>query len=276
MPTVSVIIPTFNRAWFLAEAIDSVLVQDFEDFEIIVVDDGSTDHTFEILKSYPQILILRQNRQGVSAARNAGIGRSKGSFIAFLDSDDLWLPNKLSTQVAFFDEHPEALICQTEETWIRNGIRVNPKRRHKKHSGMIFERCLELCIVSPSAVMMKRSMLDEIGFFDETLPVCEDYDLWLRVSCRIPVFLIETPLVIKRGGHPDQLSRTPGHDRFRVQALRKILEGQLLDGEQYALAAAALRTKCRIYASGCLKRGRVKEAHEYITLAEQFAEKRKT
>jgi hypothetical protein len=141
---------------------------------------------------------------------------------------------------------------------------------------MIFERCLELCMVSPSAVMMKRRMLDEIGLFDEALPVCEDYDLWLRVSCQIPIFLIETPLVIKRGGHPDQLSRTPGHDRFRVEALKKILEGELLDAEQHALAAAALRRKCRIYASGCLKRGRVKEANEFITLAEHFSGERNT
>jgi glycosyltransferase involved in cell wall biosynthesis len=276
MPAVTVIIPTFNRARFLAEAVDSVLSQDFQDLEIVVVDDGSTDETLDILQTYPSVEVIRQHRQGVSAARNAGIARAKGAFIAFLDSDDLWLPKKLSVQVDFFDHDLGALICQAEEIWIRNGVRVNPGRRHKKHSGMIFEPSLELCIVSPSAVMMKRRLFDEVGVFDETLPVCEDYDLWLRISCRFPVHLIETPLVVKRGGHSDQLSRTPGHDRFRVQALRKILESGRLNARQSVLAAEALRRKCRIYAAGCRKRGRVEEADQYLSLAEQFNEEANT
>ena len=271
MPTVSVIIPTFNRAWVLREAIDSVLMQDFKDYEIIVVDDGSTDNTPALLEYYPQIHVVSQSHQGVSTARNAGIKKACGSLVGFLDSDDLWLPEKLSTQVAFFREHPDALICQTEEIWIRRGVRVNPKKRHRKWAGMIFEHALELCIVSPSAVMIRRDLFDEIGLFDETLPVCEDYDLWLRVSCRFPVHLIEAPLVVKRGGHPDQLSRNKGNDRFRVQALKKILETGRLDESQYALAAAALRKKCRIYAQGCLKRGRVDEADDYMRLAQRFA-----
>jgi glycosyltransferase involved in cell wall biosynthesis len=155
MATVSVIIPTYNRAPSLSEAIDSVMAQDYHDFEVVVVDDGSTDNTTEILQVFPKILVVRQDRKGVSAARNAGIAKASGRLIAFLDSDDLWLPGKLSTQVAFLDSNADALICQTEETWIRNGIRVNPKKRHKKPSGMIFERSLELCLVSPSAVMMR-------------------------------------------------------------------------------------------------------------------------
>lgn len=271
MPTVSVIIPTFNRAWVLREAIDSALMQDFHDVEIIVVDDGSTDNTLDLLKSYPQIDVVLQSHQGVSAARNAGIRRARGSLIAFLDSDDLWLPKKLPAQVSFFKEHPNALICQTEEIWIRRGIRVNPRKRHRKWAGMIFKHSLELCIVSPSAVMIRRELFDLVGLFDETLPVCEDYDLWLRVSCRFPIHLIEAPLVIKRGGHPDQLSRNKGNDRFRVQALKKILETDILDENQYALASAALRKKCRIYVQGCLKRGRIKEADDYMRLAERFA-----
>jgi glycosyltransferase involved in cell wall biosynthesis len=270
MSTVSVIIPTYNRARVLKQAIDSVLAQDFHDFEIVVVDDGSTDSTPEILESYQQICVVRQGHRGVSAARNAGIAWAAGSLIAFLDSDDVWLAEKLSTQVAFFNTHPNALICQTEEIWIKNGIRANPKKRHKKHSGMIFERCLELCIVSPSAVMMRRCLFDEIGGFDETLPVCEDYDLWLRVTCRFPVYLIEAPLVIKRGGHPDQLSRRRGMDRFRIRALEKILQSDLLSSRQYSAADAALKRKCAIYAAGCLKRGRVREADHYIHLSQQY------
>ncbi len=270
MATVSVIIPTYNRAWALGEAVESVMAQDYHDFEIVVVDDGSTDNTFEILQAFPEILVVRQETQGVSAARNAGIERASGRLIAFLDSDDLWLPAKLSTQVAFFDSSPDALICQTEETWIRNSLRVNPKNRHKKFSGMIFERSLELCIVSPSAVMMRSLLFDEIGGFDEKLPVCEDYDLWLRVACLFPIYLIDIPLVIKRGGHPDQLSRRRGIDRYRIQALKKIIESGLLSPGQCDAAVAVLRKKCGIYAAGCTKRGRIAEADEYVRLSRRF------
>jgi glycosyltransferase involved in cell wall biosynthesis len=272
MPAVSVIIPTYNRAWTLQRAIDSVLAQDYRDFEIVVVDDGSTDNTSEILEAYEQVCVVRQEHRGVSAARNVGIARAAGQLITFLDSDDSWLPRKLSTQVAFFTAYEHALICQTEEIWIRNGIRINPRKRHKKYAGMIFEQCLELCIVSPSAVMIKSSLLDEIGCFDETLPVCEDYDLWLRIAQRFPIYLIETPLVIKHGGHADQLSRRPGIDRYRIQALRKILESDLLSDTQYAAALTALRQKCAVYAAGCLKRGREAEATYYENLCRRLTE----
>lgn len=270
MPTVSVIIPTYNRASVLKRAIESVLAQDFHDFEIVVVDDGSTDNTPEVLASYQQICVIRQDHRGVSAARNAGTARASGRLITFLDSDDLWLPGKLSVQVAFLNTNPDALICQTEEIWVRNGIKVNPRKRHKKYSGMIFEQCLELCIVSPSAVMMRRRLFDKIGGFDETLPVCEDYDLWLRTACRFPIYLIETPLVIKHGGHLDQLSRRWGADRFRIQALKKILESDLLSPSQYSATVEALINKCAIYAAGCLKRGREKEANHYMRLSRRF------
>ena len=267
MPTVSVIIPTYNRAWAIREALDSILAQDYRDFEIVVVDDGSTDNTQQILESYQQVSVVRQDHLGVSAARNAGIARAAGSLIAFLDSDDSWLPGKLSVQVGMFDTNPDVLICQTEEIWIKNGVRINPKKRHKKYSGMIFEHCLELCIVSPSAVMMRRCLFDKIGGFDETLSVGEDYDLWLRISCRFPVYLIKTPLVIKRGGHPDQLSARRCMDRFRIHALTKILESTQLSPQQYRAAHLALKKKCAIYAAGCLKRGRLQEANRYMRLS---------
>ncbi|MBW2591027.1 MAG: glycosyltransferase [Deltaproteobacteria bacterium] len=270
-PLVSVIIPTYNRGWILKEAIDSVLSQDFDDFELIVVDDGSTDNTQDILDGYARdIIVLRQGNRGVSAARNAGIASASGLFIAFLDSDDLWLPGKLSRQVDYFNSNPNALICQTEELWIRNGKRVNPKNRHKKFSGMIFKQSLPLCIVSPSAVMLKKSLLDKTGVFDESLPACEDYDLWLRISCKYPVLLIDTPLIIKRGGHEDQLSKTPKLDKYRIQALKKIIESSLLSQDQHIDAVKMLNKKCEIYAQGCLKRGRNDESAYYYDLAQRY------
>lgn len=271
LPRVSVIIPTYNRGRMLKEAIDSVLGQDYPHFDLVVVDDGSTDATAELLKTYGQdLVVIRQPNRGVSAARNAGIAAASGRYIAFLDSDDLWLPQKLTRQVQFFNLHPEALICQTEEIWIRNGRRVNPKLRHTKLSGMIFEPSLHLCLVSPSAVMIRRSLFDKVGLFDESLPACEDYDLWLRVSCRYPVYLIDMPQIIKQGGHPDQLSKAPGLDKYRIQSLVKILESGLLSRGQKAAAVTVLKEKCAIYAGGCLQRGRNEESLYYRHLADRF------
>ena len=268
---VSVIIPTYNRGWILKEAIDSVQAQDYKDFELIVVDDGSTDNTSDVLALYGNdIKALFQKNKGVSAARNRGIAEASGQFIAFLDSDDLWLPQKLSTQIEFFNQTPDALICQTEEIWIRNGIRVNPKKRHKKPSGMIFEPSLELCLVSPSAVMIRRSLFDRVGCFDEALPACEDYDLWLRISCRFPVHLIDRSLIIKRGGHGDQLSSMVGLDKFRIKAIEKIVKSNRLSDDQYRAAVKTLKEKCEIYATGCRKRGREEEALYYTSLSEKY------
>ena len=270
-PFVSVIIPTYNRAWVLKAALDSVLAQEFRDFELIVVDDGSTDHTPQILDAYHQdLMVIRQPNLGVSAARNRGIAAAGGELIAFLDSDDLWLPRKLSSQVNFFNSNPEAVINQTEEIWIRNGVRVNPKTRHHKPSGMIFEQSLALCLVSPSAVMMKPSLFDAVGLFDEDLPACEDYDLWLRISWRYPVYLIETPLIIKRGGHADQLSKAPGLDKFRIQALKNIIESGHLEEASYQAAVRTLQEKCTIFAGGCRKRGKDAEAQYFEELADQY------
>ncbi|MBW2252653.1 MAG: glycosyltransferase family 2 protein, partial [Deltaproteobacteria bacterium] len=171
------------------------------------------------------------------------------------------------------DSNPDALICQTEELWIRNGKRVNPKKRHKKFSGMIFKHSLPLCIVSPSAVMLKKSLLDKTGVFDESLPACEDYDLWLRISCKYPVYLIDTSLIIKRGGDEDQLSKTPKLDKYRIQALKKIIESSLLAKDQRINAVKMLKQKCKIYAQGCLKRGRNDESRYYFALAKRYAQK---
>lgn len=272
MPNVSVIIPTYNRRDFIREALASVLAQTFQDFELIVVDDGSTDGTEEIVQEFPCTRYVFQENQGVSAARNVGAALSQGELIAFLDSDDFWQPEKLAAQIAFFAARPEARICQTEEMWLRNGVRVNPRNKHRKPSGDIFAASLHLCLVSPSAVMLRRELFEQIGGFDEKLPACEDYDLWLRIAACEPVHLIEEPLVIKRGGHVDQLSRRFwGMDRFRIAALCKVLDSGRLSPEQRRQAEEALRTKCAILAQGAQKRG--KGGEEYLRLAEEYCEK---
>jgi GT2 family glycosyltransferase len=267
---VSVILPTYNRAWVLKEAIESVLSQDYSHIELIVVDDGSTDSTPALLASYgDRITVLSQKNRGVSAARNIGIKKSRGEFIALLDSDDTWAQGKLSCQVEFFNKNPEAMICQTEEIWIRKGRRVNPQKKHKKPSGMIFEPSLHLCLVSPSAVMMRRELFELKGSFNEEFTICEDYDLWLRVSSTIPIYLIDKAYTIKKGGHDDQLSSLHSRDKFRILSLKALIESKELSQDQTAAATAVLKEKCRIYANGCMKRGRKEEAEYYWRLADE-------
>lgn len=268
-PLVSAVLPTYNRAWTLKDAIDSVLNQDYPNIELIVIDDGSTDNTQELLCSYKnQITVLMQENKGVSAARNAGIKKSNGSFIALLDSDDAWDKRKISCQIEFFHQNPGALICQTEEIWIRNGKRVNPKTKHKKPAGMIFEPSLHLCLVSPSAVMMKRQLFDLKGYFNETFTVCEDYDLWLRVSSTLPVFLIDKPYTIKRGGHKDQLSSFHSQDKFRIRSLSTLIKSGDLSREQVVQAKKVLKKKCMVYGNGCMKRGKKEEGEYYLNLGQ--------
>jgi GT2 family glycosyltransferase len=255
----------------LLDALQSVRKQTCDDFELILVDDGSSDETATAVRQLGGAFrLIRQLRSGVAAARNRGAIAARGRYLAFLDSDDLWLPNKLAVQLAFMMTRPDTAICQTEEIWIRRGARVNPKARHRKPSGDIFKHSLDLCLVSPSAVMMTRDLFIETGGFDENLTVCEDYDLWLRIAVDYPVPLLPQALVIKRGGHPDQLSQsTWGMDRFRVLALQKLLRSGL-GGERRQWVLAALARKVGVLANGARKRHREGEALAYEALRAEF------
>jgi len=268
---VSIVITTYNRRAFLKEAVLSVLDQDYQDKEIIIIDDGSTDGSFEEVRKFPLRYVWKQNG-GISSARNMGIGISNGEFIAFLDVDDLWKKGKLTKQVQTMIEN-QIDISYTDEIWIRNGERLNQRGRHRKYSGFIFERCLPLCIISPSSVVIKRKVFDEVGLFDEDLPVCEDYDMWLRITSRYPVLFIDKLFIIKRGGHEDQLSRAyEAIDRFRIQSLTKIIQSNTLSSEMRTAALNELKKKCRIYAMGAKKRGRSQESNAYIQLYETLAD----
>jgi glycosyltransferase involved in cell wall biosynthesis len=272
-PIVSVIIPTYNRWPLVREAIESVLAQRYSSFELIVVDDGSTDGTAGKLAEFgTKLRVIEQPHTGVSAARNKGAAAAGGRYLAFLDSDDLWLPQKLAIQTAFMDYHPEIAICQTNEIWLRRGVRVNPKAKHRKPSGDIFQRSLDLCLVSPSAVMMTRELFYQSGGFDESLPVCEDYDLWLRIATGHSVPLIPDALTVKRGGHSDQLSHSQwGMDRYRIAALEKLLRADLA-GERREWTIEALRRKVVLLSQGARKRGKEKEAAAYEAMLAPFIE----
>lgn len=253
---ISVIIPTYNRKILTVRAVRSVLNQTYCPDEIVVVDDGSVDGSLDVFAQFgDSITVLNQSNKGVSAARNSGILHSSGDWLAFLDSDDEWLPEKLEKQVKYNRENTQIKISQTNEIWIRNEKRVNPLMKHQKYGGWIFKKCLPLCIVSPSAVMIHRSVFDEVGLFDETLPVCEDYDLWLRIARRYEIGLLPENLVIKYGGHDDQLSQKYwGMDRFRIQAMEKHI-GESLPSELRKALLVELVKKCRIVSEGAEKRG---------------------
>jgi len=276
---ISVIIPCFNRVELLPRAIDSVLSQkgavllrcesiadesesDAYELEVIVVDDGSTDGTKEfVAQHYPDVKYVYQKNQGVSAARNVAIKQATGDWIALLDSDDQWLPNKLQEQLSALRDTGLS-ICHTQEIWIRNGVRVNQMDKHKKTGGAIFTQCLPLCAMSPSSILIKASVFDRVGVFDEQLPACEDYDLWLRIAALYEIAYIETPLIYKYGGHEDQLSRQYwGMDRFRVIALQRVLDdcvyADALTANEYNRALKMLLKKLRILHKGAVKHSNV-------------------
>ena len=209
--------------------------------------------------SSSEISLEKQINNGVSSARNKGVKLANGDWIAFLDSDDEWFENKLELQVREIKKS-KTFICHTNEIWIRNGIRVNQMKKHQKYGGAIFKKCLDMCRISPSSVMIHRRIFDEIGLFDEDLIICEDYDLWLRISSKYPVLYLDSMLIKKFGGHADQLSKNiNGIEQFRIQSLEKILKNRSLKPSYFNAAKNMVLKKLRIYRSGLIKRNKIKE-----------------
>jgi len=276
MINISVIIPTYNREDFLKKAIDSVLAQTYKDFELIIIDDGSTDKTKQLVDSYEQgIRYVYQDNKGPSGARNKGIRESNAEFIVFLDSDDWFDKEKLGCQFRAMQEKPDYLISHTEEIWYQSGNLLNHKNKHKKFGGLIFDKCLSICSVGMSTVMIKKEFFDKVGVFDEHMPCCEDYDLWLRASVKLPFLFIDKPLTLKKGGRPDQVSSifARGMDKFRIYSLKKLIESGCLNSEQYVLALGELEKKCQIYGKGCIKHGKDDEGKFYLRLVELLSTK---
>ena len=273
---VSVIIPTYNRKNLLKRALHSVSSQTFVPHEIIIVDDGSSDGTKDwVLERFPYVRYIYQDNSGVSSARNAGIKEAKGSWIAFLDSDDEWMSNKLEQQKGVINSFQEAWLCHTNEIWIRNGVRVNQMKKHQKYGGNVFENCLDICRISPSSVLIKKEVFEMVGLFDESLKVCEDYDLWLRITSVLPVIFLDEPLITKYGGHSDQLSRVDsGIEKYRIQSLEKILSSNSLSISQSKIAISQLIKKLKIFSNGLEKRNKFKELNIYIKKIEFWSKYR--
>lgn len=257
MPTVSVVIPTYNRLKSLRKSIESVSRQSFSDIEILVIDDGSTDETWpelqKIMGTEPRLHAWRTDNRGVSQARNLAISKASGTWIAFLDSDDEWLPEKLSLQLALAKSSGLQMI-HGEEVWIRNGVRVNPMKKHAKPEGRIFAHCLPLCCISPSTSLIHKNVLDDIGIFNPEYTVCEDYDLWLRIAVKYNVGLVKNFVTIKYGGHADQLSRRfKAMDYWRVKSIYQILSSPYISKNEFRLAREELQKKAKVLLAGYQK-----------------------
>ena len=261
---ISVVIPSYNRKEFLKRSIDSAINQTKKPFEIIVVDDGSTDGTETMIKSdYDFVKFIKQKNKGVSAARNIGIEVSIGEWICFLDSDDEWKKDKLEKQIIAMKSNPGYKFIHSNEIWIKNGIRINQKKKHKKYGGDIFDKCLDMCRISPSSVMIDKTVFDEVGNFNENLVVCEDYELWLRICDKYRVFFIDEPLIIKYGGHQGQLSYSiESIENHRIKALEHLILGNL-NRKNKRHAIQMLLSKLNIYLKGLVKRRKNDEIAVY-------------
>lgn len=261
---VTIIIPTYNRASVIKRALESVFSQTFANYEVIIVDDGSTDETSSFIRSLnKEVRYISIPHSGVSRARNIGIDFAKGKWISFLDSDDYWLPQKLEKQMLYLNKHTEYKVCHTDEIWIKNGVRINQGKKHKKHEGWFFSPSLNLCLISPSSVVIHESVFNNVGTFDENFEYVEDYELWLRITSRYPIGYIDEKLVVKVGGHKDQLSkRIDGIERHRIYALEKIITTGNLKEDFLKKAVEVYKKKCTIYISGCQKRKKLDEIRE--------------
>jgi glycosyltransferase involved in cell wall biosynthesis len=276
---VTVIIPTFNRSVLLERAVESVFHQTLQCSELIIVDDGSTDSTQELLNQLSDfakvpIRLYYQKNHGPAAARNLAIRASEFPYLAFLDSDDHWHKRKLEKQYQFFTGNSHYKICHTREKWLRRGQHLNQKKKHIPRQGDIFDHCLQLCAVGMSTVMIKKELFDHVGLFDESLRCCEDYDFWLRVSCRYHFLLLEEFLTVKEGGREDQVSfqNRLGMDQLRIYSLRKLLETNILDSHQYLKTLAEFNKKVTIFGNGCLKHDKIDIGSFYLDLIPVYKE----
>ena len=270
---ISVVIPTLNRINTLQRALDSVINQTYKPAEIIVVDNGSSDGTLKFLREqYPKITTITENKVGVSSARNKGIKKSINQWIALLDSDDAWHPRKLEVQTSMLGSAlKEYSLIHTDEVWFRNNKHINQMKKHKKQGGYIFERCLSLCCISPSSVLFKKNILDKVGLFDESLPVCEDYDMWLKICSSEEVLFAQDKLTYKYGGHKDQLSKSYwGMDRFRIKSIENIIRNFDLTNKQKKQAKKELIKKLKIIINGAFKRNNLSIVNEFSTKLEYW------
>ncbi len=197
---VSVIIPSYNSAHFVTTAVDSVLAQTYQNFEILVIDDGSRDNTREVLERYgTRICYINQENAGVAAARNKGIEQSRGRYVSFLDADDTWYPEKLEKQVEALSKNPNCKFCYSAVMWVDDNLEeLGIRHSHRKTSPLEDLLFYGNIIGSTCGVICERNLLNEIGGFDPNLSQCADWDMWIRLAMNTEFHYIEEPLITYR------------------------------------------------------------------------------
>lgn len=280
MAQVSVIVPTFNKKEQVREALQSVLDQKFQDIEILIADDGSTDGTplalFKELGAQPEaidVLAKMGNNsirpfthafqcggitvqyhyginRGLSTARNRGIKSARGEYIAFLEPDDFWAPHHLSELISHLKRNREVKVCRVSERLIREGKSRAPKHPANRTTGWLFEASLDSSLMSISTVICHRSCFSICGCFDENMPACEEYDLWIRISSHFPIGFLDCNSVTRRTPRPADSIRAWNWDRFRVYALEKAFQSGHITPEQRYLVAQSIVLKCERLVEG--------------------------
>jgi len=281
-PRVSIIIPTYNTAGLIAGCLDSVFQQTFRDFEVIVVNDGSPDtvELEQVLRPYqPKIVYIRQENKRAAGARNTAIHRARGEFLAFLDSDDSWLPNHLASQMDLFAQRPELDLVYSDAMVISDNaspmsfMKKCPSEGEPSFEALVVERCQ----IPISTVVVRKTALTKAGLFDETLARCDDYDMWLRAAFfGARMAYGQLPQARLYAGRPDSL----GLSRSKMaEAYWKILENAAkalpLNPEQLTLVtrrAAEIRARYLIEEGKAqLREGRPEKAREMFSEANRSA-----
>jgi glycosyltransferase involved in cell wall biosynthesis len=301
MVRVSVVVPTHNKKEMVTEAIESVLAQSYRDCELIVVDDGSTDgtplHVFSTFGAQPEAIeiLSKMNpnavrpfshsfahdgipiqyhyiaNRGLSAARNRGIKFAHGSCVAFLEAEDLWNPAHLETHATFHEENDWARVSHIGECHVRDRSRAGKARKAPPASGWIFQQALETSPICISAAMAHRTCFAECGGFDENLPACEDYDLWLRFAARYPIHFLEGTEIVRRSSRFQSSNRSWTWDRYRVYALEKSFQSGKLNAEQRLLVAEEIVKKCERLVEGFKRQKSEERANFYERKRKRFA-----
>jgi glycosyltransferase involved in cell wall biosynthesis len=257
MALVDIVIPAFNRPQLLEEAIASIRAQSFCNWRLFIVDDATPTALPETLKhNDARITLLRlQKNHGPAYARNYGAERGSAPLIAFLDSDDLWHPEKLSKALQAFERDPTLQWWHSNELWLRDGKPAKQKAIHQKQGGQFFERALERCLISPSAVVLRRSFFSAEKGFAPAFRLCEDYELWLRLLLLSPVGYSEEPLTIKRAGDWPQLSSARELDRYRVLAMHRVwrLKGRWMPANWQSALLKECEKRCELLLQGARK-----------------------
>ena len=265
---VSVIIPTFNREKFITKAIDSVMAQTYQDFEIIVLDDGSTDNTRELLGRYnDRVKYFYQENRGIASARNEAIKRSSGDYIAFLDSDDYWIREKLEKQIQVFNQHQEYGMVASCCSSIRLDGSFREKNRPGK-SGWVLEDLFRKNFIRTSSAMIKRECLDQVGLFDESFRECEEYDLWLRIAARYPIGFINESLAVYVDNAEGISTDSLAGRLFRLKVLEKEYLKEKIPAGMYNKRIA---DTCHYIGRHYIKRGDLDSGRRYLKKAQSLA-----